>query len=71
MNKKRKEVKISDPTTQSAEMIPSMFNWITPDFQALRAEHLDKATKDGEIKQVIKELENLMGKQKINCNKIK
>jgi len=45
MNKKRKEVKISDPTTQSAEMIPSMFNWITPDIQKHRAEHLDKATK--------------------------
>jgi len=45
MNKKRKEVKISDPTTQSSEMIPSMFNWITPDIQKHRAEHLDKATK--------------------------
>ena len=26
-------------------MIPSMFNWLTPDIQSLRAEHLDKVTK--------------------------
>ena len=45
MNKKEKENLNNDKTTQSAEMIPSMFNWITPDFQRIRAKKLDEATK--------------------------
>ena len=45
MNKKKKENLNNDKTTQSAEMIPSMFNWLTPDIQQIRAEKLSKITK--------------------------
>ena len=45
MGKDKNKPKSGDKTSRTPEMIPSMFNWITPDFQAIRAEHLDKATK--------------------------
>ena len=32
-------------TTKTGEMVPSMFNWITPDIQQIRAKRLDEATK--------------------------
>lgn len=45
MSKNKKEIIISEPTSKTAEMIPSMFNWITPDVQRMRAKELDNATK--------------------------
>jgi len=35
----------SDKTSRTPEMIPSMFNWITPDIQEIRAKHLANVTK--------------------------
>ena len=43
----KKEIVMSEPTSKTSEMIPSMFNWITPDIQKIRAKHLDEATKRG------------------------
>ena len=45
MSKNKNKMRSEDKTSRTPEMIPSMFNWLTPDIQALRAEHLDKATK--------------------------
>lgn len=45
MGKNKNKLRISDKTSRTSEMIPSMFNWLTPDIQAIRAEHLDKVTK--------------------------
>ncbi len=45
MNKNKMKPRSSDKTSRTPEMIPSVFNWLTPDIQAIRAEHLDKATK--------------------------
>lgn len=45
MKKNKNIPKNNDKTSRTPEMIPSMFNWLTPDIQSLRAEHLDKATK--------------------------
>lgn len=45
MSKNKKNQQSGDKTSRTPEMIPSMFNWITPDIQSIRAEHLDKATK--------------------------
>ena len=33
-------------TTKSGEMVPSMFNWVTPDIQARIADRLAKTTKN-------------------------
>lgn len=44
MNKKENQNLNNDKTTQSAEMVPSMFNWITPDFQKIRAKKLAEVT---------------------------
>lgn len=52
MKKNRADNFKSEETTKIGEMIPSMFNWITPDIQAKVANHLAKATKNelsGEI----------------------
>jgi len=42
--------KIKNKNKQNAslygEMIPSMFNWLTPDIQEIRAKHLAKTTKE-------------------------
>ena len=45
MGKNKNKPRSSDKTSRTPEMIPSMFNWLTPDFQSIRAEELDKATK--------------------------
>ena len=45
MGKSKNKIQNNDKTSRTPEMIPSMFNWVTPDIQAIRAEHLDKATK--------------------------
>jgi len=45
MKKNKIKTQISDKTSRTPEMIPSMFNWLTPDIQSIRAEELDKATK--------------------------
>ena len=46
MKKNRPETFAADKTSKSPEMIPSMFNWVTPDIQAKIADHLAKATKN-------------------------
>lgn len=38
--------KNKEKTSLYGEMIPSMFNWLTPDIQEIRAKHLAKATKE-------------------------
>lgn len=45
MNKRKKLSILNEKTTKSNEMVASMFNWLTPDIQKIRAEELDKATK--------------------------
>lgn len=45
MKKNKNNLKINDKTSKTPEMIPSMFNWLTPDIQSIRAEHLANATK--------------------------
>ena len=45
LNDKTKN-KNKEKTSLYGEMIPSMFNWLTPDIQRIRANHLDKATKE-------------------------
>lgn len=45
MGKRKHSATINQKTTKYNEMIPSMFNWLTPDIQKIRAEELDKATK--------------------------
>ena len=45
MGKNKNKPISNDKTSRTPEMIPSMFNWLTPDIQAIRAEHMDKATK--------------------------
>lgn len=45
MSKNKKEILMSEPTSKTSEMIPSLFNWITPDIQRIRAKELDEATK--------------------------
>ena len=50
MKKNKNNPNVAGKTSRTPEMIPSMFNWLTPDFQSLRAEHLDKATKSNSIK---------------------
>jgi len=45
MGKNKNKKTSDDKTSRTPEMIPSMFNWLTPDIQSLRAEHLDKVTK--------------------------
>ena len=46
MGKNKNDTKGNDKTSRTPEMIPSMFNWITPDIQSIRAEHLANVTKD-------------------------
>lgn len=45
MGKKKNKSKIVGNVSNTPEMVPSMFNWLTPDIQAIKAEQLDKATK--------------------------
>lgn len=45
MDKNKTKPISDDKTSRTPEMIPSMFNWLTPDIQAIRAEYMDKATK--------------------------
>ena len=45
MGKNKTKSKIRNKTSDTPEMVPSVFNWLTPDIQSIRAEHLDKATK--------------------------
>lgn len=45
MKKNKNSPKETSTSQKAPEMIPSMFNWITPDIQAIRAKHLDQATK--------------------------
>lgn len=45
MSKKKNKSLNVESTSNTPEMVPSMFNWLTPDIQAIKAEHLDKATK--------------------------
>ena len=45
MGKNKNRKKNGDKTSKTPEMIPSMFNWVTPDIQSIRAEHLDEVTK--------------------------
>ena len=45
MKKNRAETFAADKTSKSPEMIPSMFNWVTPDIQAKISNHLAKVTK--------------------------
>lgn len=45
MGKNKIKQKNGIKVSSTPEMIPSMFNWLTPDIQAIRAEQLDKATK--------------------------
>ena len=46
MKKNRAETFAADRASKSGEMIPSMFNWITPDIQAKISNHLAKITKN-------------------------
>lgn len=39
MNKKQKR-----KTTETADMVPSTFNWLTPTFQSKRSKQLSKIT---------------------------
>ena len=45
MDKKKNKTRNGGNTSRTPEMIPSMFNWLTPDIQSRRAEELDKITK--------------------------
>jgi len=45
MRKNKINTRSNDKTSRTPEMIPSMFNWLTPDMQSIRAEELDRATK--------------------------
>ncbi len=45
MRKNKNKTKNGNKTSDTPEMIPSMFNWLTPNIQSIRAEHLDRATK--------------------------
>ena len=38
--------KNKEKTSLYGEMIPSMFNWLTPDIQKFRAKHLENITKE-------------------------
>ena len=38
--------KDKEKTSLYGEMIPSMFNWLTPDIQKFRAKHLENVTKE-------------------------
>lgn len=45
MKKNRAETFATDRTRNKGEMVPSMFNWVTPDIQDKIANHLAKVTK--------------------------
>lgn len=44
MGKNKRGIFDAGKTTKTGEMIPSMFNWITPDIQAQVADKLAKST---------------------------
>ena len=45
MGKNKNKTRNGGNTSRTPEMIPSMFNWLTPDIQSMRAKELDNATK--------------------------
>jgi hypothetical protein len=54
MKKNRAETFAADKTSKSGEMIPSMFNWVTPDIQAKISNHLAKVTKNETSEEIAK-----------------
>lgn len=46
MSKGKKNKSYSNKTSKSGEMVPSMFNWVTPDIQSHIANKLANVTKN-------------------------
>lgn len=46
MGKNKNKLRNGNKASRTPEMIPSMFNWLTPDIQSTRSKELDEATKN-------------------------